>query len=52
MVAEEVHGNKWLQPLTSDEEELTQCFEMCDGLLLTGGHDVDPRVYHEFLPVP
>ena len=35
-------------PLTSDEEELTQCFEMCDGLLLTGGHDVDPKIYHEF----
>ena len=34
-------------PLTSDEEELTQSLEMCDGLLLTGGHDVDPQLYHE-----
>ncbi len=34
-------------PLTDDEEELTQSVEMCDGLLLTGGHDVDPMLYHE-----
>lgn len=34
-------------PLTSDEEELTQSLELCDGLLLTGGHDVDPSLYHE-----
>ena len=34
-------------PLTEDEEELTQSMEMCDGLLLTGGHDVDPQLYHE-----
>ena len=32
-------------PLTSDEDELKQVFELCDGLLLTGGHDVDPYVY-------
>lgn len=32
-------------PLTENEETLSQCFEMCDGLLLTGGHDVDPSVY-------
>lgn len=34
-------------PLTSDEEELAQSLELCDGLLLTGGHDVDPELYHE-----
>ncbi len=34
-------------PLTSDEEELAQSLELCDGLLLTGGHDVDPLLYHE-----
>ena len=34
-------------PLTSDEEELAQSLELCDGLLLTGGHDVDPVLYHE-----
>ena len=34
-------------PLTSDEEELEQSLALCDGLLLTGGHDVDPVLYHE-----
>ena len=38
-------------PLTEDEEELTQCLSMCDGLLLTGGHDVNPAVYGED-PIP
>lgn len=34
-------------PLTDDPEELEQCFSLCDGLLLTGGHDVDPTLYGE-----
>ena len=34
-------------PLTSDEDELAQSLKLCDGLLLTGGHDVDPALYHE-----
>ncbi len=32
-------------PLSTDETELKQAFDMCDGLLLTGGHDVGPYVY-------
>lgn len=32
-------------PLTEDKECLEQAFLLCDGLLLTGGHDVDPRMY-------
>ncbi|MGN0395133.1 MAG: gamma-glutamyl-gamma-aminobutyrate hydrolase family protein [Coprococcus sp.] len=36
-------------PLTSDEEEISQILEMCDGLLLTGGHDVNPAIYHEYM---
>lgn len=32
-------------PLTTDERVLKQAFELCDGLLLTGGHDVGPYVY-------
>lgn len=32
-------------PLTSNETVLEQAFSMCDGLLLTGGHDVGPYVY-------
>lgn len=32
-------------PMTSDEDELDQLYEMCDGILFTGGHDVDPEIY-------
>lgn len=34
-------------PLTSDEEELGEVLDLCQGLLLTGGHDVGPSVYNE-----
>lgn len=34
-------------PLTSDPMELDQCFDLCDGILMTGGHDVDPDLYHQ-----
>ncbi len=34
-------------PLTEDQEELEECFRLCDGILLTGGHDVDPALYGE-----
>ena len=33
-------------PLTQNPEELSECLSMCDGLLLTGGHDVSPELYH------
>lgn len=32
-------------PLTDDEDELIEAFSLCDGILLTGGHDVSPAVY-------
>lgn len=32
-------------PLTEEKEELEQCISLCDGLLFTGGHDVDPEIY-------
>ena len=32
-------------PLTDSEDELEQCLQLTDGLLLTGGHDVGPNVY-------
>lgn len=32
-------------PLTGDKAVLEQAFSMCDGLLLTGGHDVGPYIY-------
>lgn len=34
-------------PLTTDPEELNDCFSLCDGILMTGGHDVDPALYAE-----
>lgn len=32
-------------PLTSDEADIEQLLTLCDGLLITGGQDVDPAVY-------
>ncbi len=34
-------------PLTEDKEVLRQYFTLCDGILLTGGHDVSPSIYNE-----
>ena len=34
-------------PFSTDETELAQIMESCDGFLFTGGHDVSPRFYHE-----
>ena len=34
-------------PFLSNEQELNQLMEMCDGFLLTGGHDISPEIYHE-----
>ncbi len=32
-------------PATEDEEELKEAYALCDGILFTGGHDVDPAIY-------
>ena len=34
-------------PLTDDHEALDKCLEICDGILFTGGHDVNPALYGE-----
>ncbi|MCC8042398.1 MAG: gamma-glutamyl-gamma-aminobutyrate hydrolase family protein [Oscillospiraceae bacterium] len=34
-------------PLTSDTDDVLSAFERCDGLLMTGGHDVSPTLYNE-----
>lgn len=34
-------------PLISDEADLQQLVDTCDGFLFTGGQDVSPSVYHE-----
>ncbi|MCD8014958.1 MAG: gamma-glutamyl-gamma-aminobutyrate hydrolase family protein [Lachnospiraceae bacterium] len=33
--------------LSSSTEDVLEIFEMCDGLLMTGGHDVSPALYHQ-----
>lgn len=32
-------------PLTNEESLLTQCIDICDGILLTGGQDISPEIY-------
>ncbi len=39
--------DSFIFPMTDDEEELARLAGLCDGLLLTGGHDVDPHLYGE-----
>ena len=34
-------------PLTEDSEEISGLVDICDGILLTGGHDVTPSIYGE-----
>ncbi len=34
-------------PVTDDANEIAQILEMMDGILLTGGHDVNPAIYGE-----
>lgn len=34
-------------PLTEDPDEISRLVDICDGILLTGGHDVDPSIYGE-----
>lgn len=38
-------GLPLMLPLTDDEAALMQLCDLCDGLLLTGGHDVSPCLY-------
>jgi len=37
-------------PATTDREFIGECVNRCDGVLLTGGEDVDPRLYGNGLP--
>ncbi|MCD7814984.1 MAG: gamma-glutamyl-gamma-aminobutyrate hydrolase family protein [Lachnospiraceae bacterium] len=34
-------------PLSGTPEDVLEIFELCDGLLMTGGHDVSPALYHQ-----
>ena len=37
----------FMPALTTDRQEIGQIFGMCDGLVMTGGHDVNPACYGE-----
>jgi putative glutamine amidotransferase len=37
-------------PATVSRELIAECVNRCDGVLLTGGEDVDPRLYGDGLP--
>lgn len=34
-------------PLSEDEQVLRKLYKRCDGLLFSGGNDIDPAVYHQ-----
>jgi putative glutamine amidotransferase len=40
----------WALPATVSRELIAECVRRCDGVLLTGGEDVDPRLYANGLP--
>ena len=44
---EQAGGLPVMFPFSADEQDLEQLARMCDGFLFTGGHDVDPALYHE-----
>ena len=44
-------GLSFMLPLSGDEADLSRLFSLCDGLLLTGGHDVSPALYGQS-PLP
>ena len=43
----EAGGLPIIFPFTSDSQNIDQLFGLCDGILLTGGHDVSSELYHE-----
>lgn len=44
---EEAGATPIVFPLLEDEGEISRLVAMCDGILLTGGHDVSPEIYGE-----
>ena len=46
-VVEKCGGLPIMLPLTTDKEELEQAYNLCAGILFTGGHDVSPTLYGE-----
>ena len=44
---EEAGATPIIFPMTEDPDELSHLVDICDGILMTGGHDVSPSVYGE-----
>ena len=40
-------GTPIIFPFSEDENELSRLVSICGGILFTGGHDVDPKIYGE-----
>lgn len=34
-------------PLSTDKTNLDRCYDMVDGILFTGGHDINPKLYNQ-----
>ena len=43
----EAGGLPIIFPFTADSQNIDQLFGLCNGILLTGGHDVSSELYHE-----
>lgn len=43
-------GSPWLLPCEPDKDYVADAVRRCDGILLTGGDDVNPRLYTRRLP--
>lgn len=39
--------DSFIFPMTQDEDEVKRLVGLCDQILLTGGHDVNPSLYQE-----
>ena len=37
----------WMLPLIKEMDEIKEVVQRLDGFIITGGHDVDPKLYHE-----
>ena len=40
-------ANPIMLPLMDDADSIDQLVERCDGLMFTGGHDINPALYHQ-----
>ncbi len=45
-------GIPWVVPCLPDREFVAESVRRCDGVLLTGGDDIEPRLYARPLPAP